>query len=354
MEERESLSEQIEALTTRLEAIETKPTPASKKLRALLTGAEEGPGSVLRISVLGCLAAFILGWALFSGIRDYQWRSAINELRSEPGIEITGVERAGLFKKRVFGLRDPLAPQAADILAKHSIGASSVDLFLAEYHSLNTPYATERAAEENERYEGFIKEVTEAIGDYSREVREQREGDLERLQELLLEKVVPGSRENVQLQWNRDHFEAVGALYQPTLEKYRESATSLAVRGTIDTSGLIDLTSAGTSELRQLIESPNLLETDSRGEFVHLDRVARLIRDYDKLVNDANIQAPSFSILVKGPDSDDLRSQIEAVETRLSAQASLDRSRLKPASFTSTAESADSSVRLKMSNRPGE
>ncbi|MDF1862977.1 MAG: hypothetical protein P1U87_22360, partial [Verrucomicrobiales bacterium] len=72
------------------------------------SNAEESK-STLYVVTSACLAAIVLGFTVFLLIRGFQWRGALAELRTEPGIEILSVERVGFFKKRLRGLRDPLA-----------------------------------------------------------------------------------------------------------------------------------------------------------------------------------------------------------------------------------------------------
>ena len=107
-------------------------------------GPVKEPKSTLYVAGSACLAAAILGLTLFLLVRGFQWRGALADLRAEPGIDILSVERVGFFKKRLLGLRDPLAPTAESILQKHDIGPHSSEVVLTEYHSLNTVYTIER------------------------------------------------------------------------------------------------------------------------------------------------------------------------------------------------------------------
>lgn len=99
------------------------------------------PRSTLYVLGASIMAALTLGLTFFLLVRGFQWRGALADLRAEPGIEILSVERAGFFKKRLLGLRDPLAPPADDFLRKHNLGPRAAELVLTEYHSLNTAYA---------------------------------------------------------------------------------------------------------------------------------------------------------------------------------------------------------------------
>ena len=99
------------------------------------------PKSTLYVLVSATVAAIILGMTIFLLVRGFQWRAALADLRAEPGIEILSVERLGFFKKRLLGLRDPLAQTAESILRKNNISPHTAEVILTEYHSLKTPYA---------------------------------------------------------------------------------------------------------------------------------------------------------------------------------------------------------------------
>ena len=147
--------------------------------------------STLYVLGSATMAAMVLGLTFFLLVRGFQWRAALAALRAEPGIEILSVERVGFFKKRLLGLRDPLAPTAESILTKHNIGHHTAEVILTEFHSLNTPYATKREEAEAARFdelrtavarhdERYYREAKPEISDFEYDALKQELADLEK------------------------------------------------------------------------------------------------------------------------------------------------------------------------------
>ncbi|MBU6181075.1 MAG: hypothetical protein KGR69_15520, partial [Verrucomicrobia bacterium] len=159
------------------------------------------PRSTLYVLGSATLAALILGLTFFLLVRGFQWRAALADLRAEPGIEILSVERAGFFRKRLLGLRDPLAPSAESILLKHNIGPHSAEVVLTEYHSFNTPYATQREEAAAARFEALRDSVLTAVGTFADAAMRKREEDLEKITRMLFEARFPEAMKTVDLEW---------------------------------------------------------------------------------------------------------------------------------------------------------
>lgn len=252
--------------------------------------------STLYIACSAGLAAVILGFTLFLLIRGFQWRGALADLRAEPGIEILSVERVGFFKKRLLGLRDPLAPTAESYLRKHHIGPHAADVVLTEYHSLNTPYARQRSTSRAGEIKAIRDDLIQTIGTFADEMKRKREQDLEKITQMLFEARFPEAMKSVDLKWKDGTWYLDGELYAPEREIFLADSPKYIVEGELDFSGLIDLTETRTKALREDIESTNLLDTDLDGNLVHIDRIRRLVLDLDEVCRRSRMPTPALQL----------------------------------------------------------
>ncbi len=260
------------------------------------------PASTRYVIGAAAISALVLGTTIFLLVRGFQWRGALAELRSEPGIEILSVDRIGLFKKRLLGLRDPLAPDPASILRKHNIGPLSSELFLTEYHSLNTRYAIDRENQRRRELEEVKKSVVSAIAEFSSEMDAKRERDLERITRMLFEARFPEAMESVDIEWKNDRWFVKGELFQPRHRQFVAEAPNYVVDGELDFSGLVDLTETKTAALREEIESTNLYSSDLDGKFVHVERIKRLVSTYDEVCRVSEMARPRLQLEKIGAD----------------------------------------------------
>lgn len=256
------------------------------------------PTSTLYVVASACAAAAVLGLTIFLLVRGIQWQRALSDLRAEPGIEVLSVERSGFFKKRLRGLRDPLAPPVEAFLRRHQIGPHAAELVFAEYHSLNTPYAEEREAESLARTEAWRDTLAETVAQFARELSEQRQADLETFTRLLLETRFPDAMAAVALEWEEGACHPVGELYAPLYEPFVAGAPECFAEGEMRFDRLVNLTVARTSALRAEIESADLLATDLDGGLVHFERVLRLLADYDEVCDLSDLPRPRIHLRV--------------------------------------------------------
>jgi hypothetical protein len=308
------------------------------------SNAEESK-STLYVVTSACLAAIILGFTVFLLIRGFQWRGALAELRTEPGIEILSVERVGFFKKRLRGLRDPLAPSAEAILLKHNIGPHTSDVVLTEYHSLNTPYAEQRSASNAAELKKVRDSLVESVGEFAKSISEKRQADLEKITQMLFEARFPEAMKTVDLQWRDGAWYAEGELYAPEREVFVAESPEYIVEGEIDFTPLVDLTASKTSSLREKIESTNLLETNMDDEFVHVERIQRFVADYDQVCERSNLAHPALQLEIEIlPGEQEL---LDRMREQLLSSATLDSDRFLPDGI-STIEEGTSSARLNL------
>ncbi len=258
--------------------------------------------STLYIVCSAGVAAIILGLTLFLLIRGFQWRGALADLRAEPGIEILSVERVGFFKKRLLGLRDPLAPTAESYLRKHHIGDHAADVVLTEYHSLNTPYALQRDDAQADEVKTIRDELVQTVGQFAEELKKKREADLEKITQMLFEARFPEAMKTVEIEWRDGAWHVAGELYAPDREVFVAESSPYIVEGELDFSGLVNLTETKTKALRQDIETTNLLETDLDGTLVHLERVRRLVLDLDEVCERSGLPLPALQLTLSNPD----------------------------------------------------
>lgn len=281
------------------------------------------PRSALYVLGSATMAAAVLGLTVFLLVRGFQWRAALAALRAEPGIEILSVERVGFFKKRLLGLRDPLAPSAESILRGHDIGPRSAEVVLAEYHSLNTPYAKQREEAAAAKFDGLRDSVLKAVGEFAGAATKKREEDLEKITRMLFETRFPEEMKSVGLEWRDGAWFAKGELYAPRRERFVSAAPACVVEGTVDFSGLVDLTAARTSILRGQIEDPDLFSVDLDGQPVHLDRMIRLVRDYDEVCARSDLPEPRLQLELVASDPAAAAERLAAIRTALTGPGHL-------------------------------
>lgn len=265
------------------------------------------------------IAAIILGLTIFLLIRGFQWRSALADLRAEPGIEILSVERAGFFKKRLLGLRDPLAPTAESILRKNNIAPHSVAVVLTEYHSLNTSYALEREKKEQARFDDLRQSVLMAVGKFAATTMAKRESDLVRITRMLFQARFPEAMKTVALDYEDGVWHAKGELYGPARKIFVEESPAFLVEGELKFDRLVNLTESRTSSIRADLASSNLFTVDLDGNYVHLERSRRLIADYDTVCRLSGLPAPRLQLEITSSDVGSIVHQIAAVKRGLTA-----------------------------------
>jgi hypothetical protein len=215
----------------------------------------EPPKSTMYVVTSALVAAAILGFTVSMLMRGFQWRGELAKLRAEPGIEILSIERVGFFKKRLRGLRDPLAPTAESILLKRNIGPHTSDVILTEYHSLNTPHAKQRTKNTAADVEKLRTSLFDSVRKFAESLREKREEDLERITELLMGAHFPDAIKSLVLHWQDGTWKAKGGLYAPERKIFVEKSPEYIIEGELDFSELLDLTTSKTCSLRQDIES---------------------------------------------------------------------------------------------------
>jgi outer membrane protein OmpA-like peptidoglycan-associated protein len=92
----------------------------------------------------GAALVAAVGWGVFRLVDDrWRWSRFMSELRALPGVVVTEVEsRSG--RRHVYGLRDPYAPQPADMLGPAGIRPDSVDFHWEAFQSSHPEYARRR------------------------------------------------------------------------------------------------------------------------------------------------------------------------------------------------------------------
>jgi hypothetical protein len=288
------------------------------------------PKSTLYVFVSATTAAVILGFTIFMLVRGFQWRAALADLRTEPGIEILSVERLGFFKKRLLGLRDPLAPPAESILRKNNIGPHTAEVILTEYHSLNTPYALDREKAEQARFDDLRQSVLAAVGQFAATTTAKREADLERITQMLFQARFPEPMKTVALEWREGNWYARGELYAPAREAFVRESPAYIVEGELKFDHLVNLTESRTSAIRADLDATDLFTVDLDGGYVHIDRMRRLAADYDIVCRESGLPKPRFQLEILTADLAGVVHQIAAVKKGLTSPGGIPADRFLP------------------------
>jgi OOP family OmpA-OmpF porin len=90
--------------------------------------------------VLGIIF-LLIGWGLFHWITQQQrWSQFADRLNSQPGIVVTQIKKQD-GKHHLYGLRDPFAPESAQLLEGSHISPKSIIFHWEPYHSAYPEYA---------------------------------------------------------------------------------------------------------------------------------------------------------------------------------------------------------------------
>ena len=332
-------SRQVKELRKRLEALEEKAAAPSRLSERILS-------SNRSLFFTAIIAALILSLLAFFLIRGFQWRGAMADFRAEPGIQIFSVRPVGILKRRVTGLRDPLSPNPRDILRNHNIDPALIDFQLAEYHSLNTPYGQQRTVEEEKELEQFRNMLVEVVGTLSEENRRLRENELGRISQILLEMRFPEEMKKLDLRYEDGVWFANGELLSNESEEFKALAPKYILNGVVDFENIGDFTQAKTAALKIGIESYNLLDKTLDGEWAHLSRIARLVRDYDALCLKSGISSGNIEMILRANDPISLKSDVEEILEQLIEEAQLIDSRIELKQESDTGQTAGTRDRL--------
>jgi outer membrane protein OmpA-like peptidoglycan-associated protein len=119
--------------------------PARPMLEACLLG-QSATGKTKQarlwpyVAAVAAILLLLAGWR----VRElYRWNQYFGELKQQPGIVITDVERNG-SNYVVEGLKDPAAPDPASLLGPRELDPKKVRFQLQPYLSLNTAFAAKR------------------------------------------------------------------------------------------------------------------------------------------------------------------------------------------------------------------
>jgi|GEM_PF-676363 len=322
---REQLAAQdrrIAALEARLARHEEERGAQSSVKRFLASARHLSPVTVTAVATT---AALVLGLSLYSLVRSAQWRAAIADLRTEPGIALLDVSSARPFRRQLTGLRDPLAPTVEEILVRHGLGAGAARLFFTEFHSLHTAYAEERRKQSEAEVRDLHDSLLTVVGEFAKEAERRSAEDLEKLTRAVLEARFPVEMKSVDVRFRGRRWQFRGGLYEPEHSLFTAEAPAFLVRGERNFTGLANLTEIESARLVDAIESADLFQRDDFGRFVHLPRLARLLGELDALYVRSRMPPPRLQITYSTTASGetDSRRWIGPVRERLISEANL-------------------------------
>lgn len=288
------------------------------------------PKSNTYVIASACIAAIILGLTMFLLVRAFQWRAGLAALRAEPGIEILSIKRAGFFKKQLFGLKDPLAPTAESILEKHNIGPHRAIITLTEYHSLNTPYARQREEKRESEFRELKETLMTAVGDFASTLTEQRETDIEKITQMLFDAKFPEEMKTVEIRREDGNWIVEGELYKPILDDFMKEAPGYLVDGELISENLGNRTESRLSSLREEIHATDLSKRNLDGELVNVERIQRLIRDFDKVCDASLLPLPRIRLESNGSLSNREAAILDEILDQIVANDGISKSRFLP------------------------
>jgi OOP family OmpA-OmpF porin len=127
--------------------------PARAFLNQCLLG-QSAPEKRVKARLWPYFAVVAVILAGFFGYEAYQrarWNRYFAELKQQPGIVITGIERHG-SSYVITGLKDPGAQDPEGLLGRHGLDPKQAGFDLRPYLSLNTPFAERRDLESAKQF----------------------------------------------------------------------------------------------------------------------------------------------------------------------------------------------------------
>ena len=226
-------------------------------------------------------------------------------------------------------MRDPLAANPHRILQKHNISPNRVDFQLAEYHSLNTPYARQREEQKAREMAELRGKVIKVVGTLSEENRRLREDELGKISQLLLEMRFPEAMKKLNLQYNDEVWYADGELLANEYEDFKAQAHKYILNGKVDFDKIGNYTQAKSQALIDGIEKPNLLDKDYSGEPAHVQRLARLIREFDALCAESGLAKRRIRLIIESNEPARIDREANRIADKLTDAAQLSETRIR-------------------------
>ncbi|MEO0416207.1 MAG: hypothetical protein AAF226_14765 [Verrucomicrobiota bacterium] len=188
------------------------------------------------LTIVAIIAALVLAIGAYLTFDNYRWNGAISALKAAPGIEVMAVQRIGPFSKRITGLRDvhPDAQNPEDILVANNIHPSSADLHFVDYHSLNTPFQEKRNQKFEERLDQLSKLIGDTVGELSQTQKTQRQSDLSKISQLLLELKYPEMMDRIKVENRQGSWRAIGDVTTADIELLTGEAAQYLMGGVVD------------------------------------------------------------------------------------------------------------------------
>ena len=290
----------------------------------------------IRPFLFGVLAIALLGTLNHLWQRSRIAR-AVATLEAVPGLVIVGNHTGS---RTIKGLRDPLGPEPAAILAEAGIDASRFQLDFSSIASLETQWAEQRDRERARQAEATRQEFVTVVGDLDSTRESVRRRDLQSLTRALFHLKFPQAAGQAGIALENDQWKLRGTVDEKLYHKILAELPALELSGELDTSDFLIASPQALENLKAGIESITLtylsgsveLSEDGRQQ---ADRLFRLLRQHDDLsgrLGEMPAAIEVHSLPVMGGDS-------QANET-------LERARIAQARQLITEASGSSTFRL--------
>ncbi len=263
------------------------------------------------------VAALVLGSVVIGVIQGIKWRNALAAMRAEPGVEVVSVRQAGLFKKHILGLRDPLSKSPMAILEENGISARQVDLQMTEYHSLNTQFGRMREEGEAKQLRTFRQQMIGVAGQLSEEHRRQMDEELGKISSLLLEMRFPEAMRRLDLKYSDGIWYADGELPEDQFLDFKKEVHRFILNGDIDFNRLNNFTDAKLGSISAALYKLNLLDRDLNDNFVNLEQAAELIAEHDKHSEQSKRKKGTVRLILEAKDSSQYSDHVHPIRLKL-------------------------------------
>jgi hypothetical protein len=131
------------------------------------------------------------------------------------------------------------------------------------------------------------------------------------------------------LQYNDEIWYADGELLANEYEDFKAQAPKYILNGKVDFDNIGNYTQAKSEALIVGIETPNLLDKDYSGEPAHVQRLARLIREFDALCAESGLAKRRIRLVVESNDPAAIDRDANRIADKLTDAAQLSETRIR-------------------------
>ncbi|MDF1738054.1 MAG: hypothetical protein P1U86_02750 [Verrucomicrobiales bacterium] len=289
----------------------------------------------------GTLAIASLGFIVFNLHSEFTWQRSLDHLKATPGIEVIQEERSLFNSKSLTLLQDPLARDAAEILAEKGETVTKIAFESTPYHSANPAIVALREYDLREEINSLATrrehlDLAETVEASYGEQRASMNSAFELIdhltKELFYERFDP-ARERIDVRHDEGGWKISGTVTHQQRQLIHEMARDGRIFSgrAVDFSGLNDDTDQRMLDLKREIDAttiefePGTAKVSSKGKGDRV-RLYKLIDQFEALHRATERRAPRYIITASPVSGKGSRNGTEVAFDRIESE--LDQLRL--------------------------